>query len=128
MAHEENTLVLSFVAGADMNGTDGGVTDGRNRFVTLGNGGTVTISAANAVAVGVMTSNPAAGQVGRVVVGNVVPIKVGVGGVVAGTPAGAGADGTAVTAATTKLGVPLETGAAGEIVSFKFVPTAVAGA
>lgn len=122
---EENAKAVSEISGADFS-SDAAI-PGANRLVVLGADG-VTLAGANALAYGVMTTNQPLGQPGRVVTDGIVPVVVGAGGVVKGTPAGAGADGVLVTAATTKLGVPVLSGAAGDVVPFKLALTANAAA
>lgn len=119
MSYEENVTEISGLAAANYTG-EGSSTDGRNRFVTCTGTDTYTLTAANARADGVLTSNPPQGKAGRIVIDGVVPVLVGAGGCVAGTPAGAGANGVLVTTGTIKLGIPLKDGVEGEVVPFKF--------
>lgn len=120
---EENAKAVTEISGAEFLQAD------TNRFVTKSTvDGRVTKSAANALAYGVMTTAQPIDGAGRVVIDGIVPVVAGTGGVVQGTPCGAGADGTAVTAATTKLAIPVVSGAEGTIVPMKLLLTATAGA
>lgn len=90
---------------------------GSNRLVVLGSGG-VTLAGANAAAYGVLTGDFEQGQVGRVVIGGIVPVVLG-GTVTKGQAAHAGANGVAVTGGTKAIGTFVLGGDAGDIVPVK---------
>jgi hypothetical protein len=119
MATEENTHSVSINAAADLSAETN-----LYRFVSVGSGGTVNLTGNGARADGVLTNVPASGQAATVTSGGIVKVKCG-GGVTRGGLVASGANGLAEDAGTATeftMGIALETGANGRIISMLWQP------
>jgi hypothetical protein len=111
MAYEETLKMISLLANGDQSGN-------QYLFMKFTASGIEVCDTAGEDAIGVLQDKPTAGKVGAIAYSGVSKVIVGTGGITAGAGVQTNASGEAIAASTGdyKLGVALQTGAAGAIV------------